>query len=252
MSDTPIYLAKGDSPEMIAAFKRAQETFKYFWRELSWEYRRIVPALDLACVKVAFSQEFPGQDSPVVEHMWINEIDFDGETISGVLINQPNELTNVNNGDAVTTGLSEISDWMFAMSGTTYGGFTIHAMRAMLPPAEREEHDEAWGLNFGDYNDILLVSNQKEHPENLVEHPMDKNMEEKLLEFLQQYPNELNGQDEYGYTMLHREAIAGNGRTVALLLKEGADKHKTTNSGKTALDFAKQMKWEYLVEALEK
>ena len=31
-----------ESPEMISAFNKAQETFKYFWRELSWEYRRII------------------------------------------------------------------------------------------------------------------------------------------------------------------------------------------------------------------
>jgi uncharacterized protein YegJ (DUF2314 family) len=30
--------------------------------------------------------------SPIVEHMWINEVDFDGDTIHGKLINDPNEL----------------------------------------------------------------------------------------------------------------------------------------------------------------
>jgi uncharacterized protein YegJ (DUF2314 family) len=37
-----IFFAKGDSPKMIKAFTDAQNTFKYLWRELRWEYRRIV------------------------------------------------------------------------------------------------------------------------------------------------------------------------------------------------------------------
>ena len=252
MSDSNIYFAKGDSPEMIAAFQKAQNSFKYFWRELSWESRRIIPGLDLACVKVAFSQEFPGQEEPVVEHMWINEIHFDGDTISGTLINDPNELTNVNNGDAVSVPLDQISDWLFSIEGNTCGGFTIHAMRSMMEPEEREEHDAAWGLNFGDFNDVLVVKNQKENPENLIEHPMSRNMKEKLVEFLQQHPGEIKGQDDTGYTLLHRETIAGNLSSVEVLLQMGADKHAQTSNGKTALDFAKQLHWEHLIPALEK
>lgn len=252
MSESNIFFAKGDSPEMIKAFQRAQQSFKYFWRELSWEYRRIIPGLDLACVKVAFAQELPRQEEPVVEHMWINEVHFDGEIISGTLINQPNELTNISNGDPVSIQLNQISDWLFSIEGNTYGGFTIHAMRSMMSAEEREEHDTAWGLHFGDYNDILVVNKQKEQPENLVEHPMSRNMKEKLIEFLQQHPGELNGQDDAGYTLLHRETISGNLSSVEVLLQMGANKDAETNSGKTALDFARLLEWEHIIPVLEK
>lgn len=251
MSDTNIFFAKGDSPEMIAAFEKAQSSFKYFWRELSWEYRRIVPGLDLACVKVAFTQDFPGQDEAVVEHMWINDVNFDGEIITGTLINQPNELTNIENGDAVTIPLNQISDWLFAIEGRTYGGFTIHAMRSMMESDEREEHDNAWGLEFGDFNDILVVNKQKESPENLVEHPMSKNMKEKMMEFLTQNPEMISSRDEAGYSILHRETIAGNLSSVEILLSLGADKQATTNEGKTAMDYARQLNWEHIIPVLE-
>jgi Uncharacterized protein conserved in bacteria (DUF2314) len=36
MAEKEIFFANGDTPKMIAAFKSAQDTFKYFWRELSW------------------------------------------------------------------------------------------------------------------------------------------------------------------------------------------------------------------------
>lgn len=248
MEQTPIFFADGENPKMIEAFQKAQETFKYFWRELSWEYRRIIPALDVACVKLAFTQEI--EDETVVEHMWINEIHFDGEYIYGTLVNDPGQLTNVNNGDEVKIPISQISDWLFASQGKTYGGFTIQAMRSEMGEDEREAHDEAWGMDFGDYNDILVAFEQKEKPENLIEHPMSKNMKESLIDFLKNNPGEINSKDESGYTFLHREAIAGNSTSVQILIESGADINAKTVDGKTALDFAKQLKWEHLLPLL--
>jgi uncharacterized protein YegJ (DUF2314 family) len=247
-----IFFAKGDSPKMLKAFADAQSTFKYLWRELYWEYRRIVPALDVACVKVAFSQQIDKDEEPVVEHMWINDIMFDGEEIKGTLVNTPGELTNIENGDEVTIPLNQISDWLFACAGKTYGGFTIQAMRSDMNNKGRKEHDEAWGLDFGDYNDILVVYEQKEHPENLIVHPMNKHFKENLADYIKQNPAELTAADEFGYTILHRETIAGNLTSVEVLLSAGADTTRKTNKGKTALDFAKQLNWEHIIPLLEK
>lgn len=248
MENTAIFFADGESQIMINAFEKAQETFKYFWRELSWEYRRIIPALDVACVKLAFTQEI--DDETIVEHMWINEINFDGEKIKGILVNDPNDLTNVSNGDYVEIPINQISDWLFATQDKTYGGFTIQAMRSEMTETERQEHDDAWGLDFGDYNDILVAYEQKEKPENLTEHPMSVNMKESLADFIKENPNELNGEDEFGYTFLHREAIAGNSTIVKVLLDLGADKNAKTHDNKTAKDFAESLKWEHLLPLL--
>jgi uncharacterized protein YegJ (DUF2314 family) len=245
MSDTKIFYADGENPKMIEAYKKAQETFKYFWRELSWEYRRIIPGLDVACVKLAFTQDIDGET--VVEHMWINDVNFDGENIYGVLVNDPDELTNVNNGDEIAIPIDQISDWLFASQGKTYGAFTIQAMRSEMSDEERASHDEAWGLEFGDFNDIQVVFEQKEKPENLIEHPMSKNMKESLIEFLKENPSEINSQDELGYTFLHREAIAGNSTSVEILLQSGADKNAQNHVGKTPLDYAKEFNWEHLI-----
>lgn len=272
MENNPIFFADGADPKMLEAYRKAQETFKYFWREQSWEYRRIIPGLSVSCVKVAFSQEDPSSDTPAVEHMWINNINFDGDFIKGYLINNPNTLTNVAVGDYVEIPLNEISDWLFAMpqrakkaTGLSklfssssksplpkaYGGFTIQKMRSDMSPAERRAHDEAWQMDFGDFNDIEIVYEQKEHPENLVEHPMSRNMKDELVKFINENPDEITGQDRNGYTLLHTETIAGNLSSVEVILKAGADKSLKTNSGKTALDFARQLNWEHLIPVLE-
>lgn len=270
MENNSFIFTDGTDPKMIEAYKKAQETFKYFWREQSWEYRRIVPGLNLACVKAAFSQEDPETGGNIVEHMWINDIDFDGDYVKGYLINEPNDLTNIQPGDYFEIPLNEISDWLFAITPTekksklsklfssssttlpkAYGGFTIHKMRADMEKAERQEHDDAWQLDFGDFNDIELVHEQKEKPENLVEHPMSRNMKEDFVKFLQQYPNELTNVDDNGLTLLHKETIAGNLSSVEVILEAGADRNLQSNNGKTALDYAKQLKWEHLIPALE-
>src|ERR1051325_11535225 len=92
------FWAENSDPEMQQAYEKARATFRYFWREMAWERRRIVPALDLACVKAPFSDGSGAKrdkDAPDVEHMWISEIDFDGQYVSGVLLNAPNWLTTV-------------------------------------------------------------------------------------------------------------------------------------------------------------
>ena len=268
MAKMEVYWADGDSPKMIEAFQNAQRTFKYFWRELSWEYRRIVPALTVACVKVAFTQESEGSENPIVEHMWINEVSFDGTNVTGTLINEPNELTNISSRDAVNVPLNRVSDWLFAISEDkpkgglfkrfasapypkAYGGFTIQAIRSEMTSQERKEHDKAWGLDFGDYNEVLLAYEQKENPENFIEHPMSKNMREKFIDFLKEYPNEITIRDENGLTLLHKETIAGNLTSVEVLLSFGADKNSKTNQGETALDLARKMYWEHIIPALE-
>ncbi|OLV71235.1 hypothetical protein BS580_15895, partial [Acinetobacter baumannii] len=166
-------LYKNESPEMILAFENAIGTFKYFWRELYWESRRIVPALELAYVKCAFIQEnLEDKNEPLIEYMWIDQVDFDGSTISGILLNEPYIIENVQAGETVRLQFESIVDWMFLSNGTVHGAFTIQEYRKTLNASGRKEYDEAWGIDFGNPDEILLVYDQKNCPENLEEHPM--------------------------------------------------------------------------------
>ena len=244
----PVFYADGEDEAMLKAFEQARKSFRYFWRELYWERLRIAPTLSFACVKVAFSQELNG--STEVEHMWLNDVYFDGERVCGVLVNNPNVLSNVKNGEQVSVPLEQISDWMFAIEGKTYGGFSVQAMRKAMSQSERAEHDEAWGLNFGDPDVVLVTYEQQEHPQNLTEHPMSVNTKKNFEEFLRGYPDEIARTDDEGYTMLHHEAIAGNLTRVELLLAKGADKNAKNIHGKTALDYARALGWDHVAKAL--
>jgi len=250
MIDKGVFWTK-ESPQMIAAFKEAQKTFKYFWRELYWESRRIIPALNFAFIKVGFHQDIPNQGL-VSEFMWVRVLSFDGFSIIGVVDNEPQTLTNIKLGEEITIPLEEVCDWIFSTQGKVYGGFTIQVLRTEMNDQDRQQHDNAWGLDFGTPGSTLLAYQQEEKPENLIEHPMSINMKEKLKDFLAQYPNEMHQKDLNGYTMLHKEAIAGNRSCIEVLLEKGADSSAKTVQGHTALDFAKKLEWGHIVELLDR
>ncbi|EPR74481.1 hypothetical protein ADIWIN_0582 [Winogradskyella psychrotolerans RS-3] len=247
--DNNIIFAK-QNQKMKTAYLKAQETFNYFWREMYWESKRVVPAHDLALVKIPFQQMDKVDDEPTVEHMWISEIAFDGENITGVLMNSPNLLTNVAEGDTVTRKVSEISDWMLAIDRKTYGGYTIQVLRSDMTEEARQQHDEAWGLDFGDPNHILVAYQQEDNEENLIEHPMSKVMEQPAREFFEANLDVVKAADENGVTRLHTETIAGNKTAVEILLELGTDKNAKTNTGKTALDFAIALNWSHIIPML--
>ncbi|PXX44818.1 DUF2314 domain-containing protein [Undibacterium pigrum] len=270
MSESKIVMFAGESAAMQAAAEQAQSTFKYFWRELSWEYRRIIPGLGLAAVKVAFPCDSEG-DEPGVEHMWVNDIQFDGQTISGTLLNSPQWCDNIAAGDPVSVTLADIGDWMYTIAGKVYGGFSIDVMRQDMSDSERADHDQAWGLDFGKPGEVLIVPAQqpekkgflsgllsKKEPVAVVntgdlpEHPMSENMVEKMDEGLRDDPSFARSVDENGWTLLQKDALAGNLAPVTLLVKHGAELDAVNPMGETALDLARKIGWPRIVAFLEK
>jgi uncharacterized protein YegJ (DUF2314 family) len=265
-----VFMFDDSDPEMRRAYEQARSTFRYFWREVAWERRRIIPGLDVACVKAPFSdgkprstpQDASEQDGPEVEQMWLGEVDFDGHTVSGVLLNSPNWLTSIQAGDAVRVPLAQITDWMYAISGEVYGAYTVNLMRSRMGASERKEHDNAWGLNFGDPHKIRLVPEPKKSggllkslfgsrgEVEIGEHPMSENMAPSLKEQLAANPTMLHAKDENGWTLLHQEALAGSAPTVQVLLDHGAEVNAVTAHGATPLQLAKSLGWDKVAALL--
>lgn len=245
----PVSFVREDDEARVQAYAQARDTFKYFWRECYWEQRRIVKGLSHAAVKAPFSQEINGQIE--TEHMWLDDIAFDGEHISGTLINSPNLLTNIQAGEHIT-GLPyrEISDWLMADGKKAYGGFTVQALRRQMDEAERAAHDKAWGLDFGDGQSVRLALFQDEHPEYLEQHPADTNMSPGLRDYLRKHPEAATAADENGQTPLHHAAIAGNAESVRVILAMGGIPQQPDARGKTAADYAREIGWPQLLPLL--
>ena len=260
---SPVFMFDNSDPEMQRAYEAARLTFRYFWREVAWERRRIVPGLDLACVKAPFcdgrGKEADG--APRSEHMWLADVDFDGELVTGALFNSPSWVTSVKKGDSVRVPLNTISDWIYAISGAAFGGYTVNLMRSRMEPQERQEHDAAWGLNFGDPSKVRVIpeqgkgggllrswfSGQSAHTQ---EHPMSVNMAASLKKQLAKDPSLISSTNDRGWSLLHHEALAGSAPTVKVLLEAGADPTRQTNDGKTPLQLAQSLGWDNVVALL--
>ena len=52
-------------------------------------------------VKKAFFTSKSTENNVSVEHMWVGDMTFDGQIITGQLLNQPDEIDNLNQGDTV-------------------------------------------------------------------------------------------------------------------------------------------------------
>jgi uncharacterized protein YegJ (DUF2314 family) len=259
-----VFFFDNSDPEMQRAYENARATFRYFWRELAWERRRIVPALDLACVKAPFSDgEADGRtpDAPDVEHMWLSEVDFDGQFVTGVLLNSPNWLKTVRQGDPARIPLGQINDWMYVISGEVFGAYTVNLLRSRVGPEERQEHDAAWGLNFGDPTKVRVVPEPNQgggllrnwygkKPPDPDEHPMSEGMASSLKEQLAKEPSLVSSKDERGWTLLHQEALAGNTATVKVLLEAGADRNARTSQGMTPAQLARSLGWDRVAALL--
>jgi uncharacterized protein len=256
MSDAPsttVVIFDNNDSEMQQAYEQARSTFRYFWRELAWERKRIVPALDLACIKAPFSDgpsPHRTEGSPESEQMWLNEIDFDGRFVSGILLNDPNWLKSVKVGDSARFTLNQITDWMYVIDGEVYGAFTVNLIRSRMSAKEREEHDRAWGLRFGDPATVRLVPVGGPGGgwfENLDaadgEHPMSLAMVPSFQKGIIDDPTLIHSTDERGWTLLHQQALAGSAATVEVLLNAGADVNAVTENGMTPLQLACSLGW---------
>jgi uncharacterized protein YegJ (DUF2314 family) len=248
--------------EMQQAYRAAQASFRYFWRELSWERRRIVPGLDMTMVKVPFTDGPRTDGNPEFEQMWIGDIGFDGDSVSGTLLNAPNWLSSVSEGSAVSVPFGHLTDWMMTADGRAYGGFTVNLMRSRMSRRERDEHDQAWGLDFGDPADVQIEikreakpkggfiaglfgrgSRPQGAPEGFSDHPMCVNMIPKIEAQLQADRSIANTTGDDGWTLLHQEALSGNLGVVKLLVAYGADCAARTPNGYTAAELAQKIGW---------
>jgi uncharacterized protein YegJ (DUF2314 family) len=244
-----VFLSPFSDPEMDDASINARKSFKIFWRELSWEMRRIVPGLDASFVKHGFAVNKNKKTTLSFEQMWVGDISFDGQSLIGHLLNQPNEIEDLKQGDIVKFHHSEMSDWMYTISGKAYGAFTVNVIRSRMTKKELKDHDDAWGVDFGDPKKIYIEPSlpfdrflQTPSVE-LPEHQMSENMKNKSEEGIQEMGKEINDFSFLGMTMLQFESLAGNLTQVKLLLKHGADKNIKNANGQNALDLAEMFGW---------
>jgi uncharacterized protein YegJ (DUF2314 family) len=115
----------GDDPEINAAIEEAQRRLPEFRRALDIDARRLIPQIEGSLVKARFESAITHE----IEHMWLEDACFEGDTIVGTLSSEPSAIPEHSKGDWVTVSPEAVSDWVYREGGRTFGGFTIRVMQ---------------------------------------------------------------------------------------------------------------------------
>lgn len=232
---TDVMWAEENDREIFKASTLARKTFRFFWREVAWERRRIVPAYDLVVLKFAFIGPAKG-GGQAVEFMWVDEVGFDGRFVEGRLINAPLQLKGLRKGARVSLEFDQLADWMLARDGRPEGGFTVRVLRKHLTAKERAAHDSGWGLSFGGRLDPRRFSCA-------TPHPMEANAAKAFEAQLRAGTLKPNAKGKDGWAPLHHFALAGAKRVVQVLLEHGADPFAETPEGLRPADLSDALSW---------
>lgn len=73
-----------------------------------------------------------------VEHLWLSDVQVDGEWIEGRIGNDPG-LVKLKLGDPWRGPISQLSDWTYLSAGRMQGNFTLRAMLPRMPRRDREQ-----------------------------------------------------------------------------------------------------------------
>ena len=136
---------QSDDAEMLAAMQTARDRFPEFWREVSADYKRVIPALGGSMVKAYFYDADAPQSG---EHMWVSEVEYDGKIITGVLADMPRQLRSVQSGQQVSFPLERLSDWFYVDGGKAIGAFTVRLLRTRMTAEQRQAHDSHYPFRF--------------------------------------------------------------------------------------------------------
>jgi uncharacterized protein YegJ (DUF2314 family) len=118
-------------PDIAAARAKARASLDTFWARLAAP----APGEDNFTLKASL----PTRNGSL-EHIWVAHLKRDGDTISGLLSNEPRDIEGMKMGSKVTFHEQQISDWSFRRNGKIVGNETMRPLIAKLPPAEAAQY----------------------------------------------------------------------------------------------------------------
>ena len=136
----PVVPFADEDADMNGAIQQARTSVDQFITAL----QKPAPTQSYFSVKKPFPTRRGGD-----EHIWLDNLQFDGSTFVGNVSNIPADVPGLKEGDRASVGKHEISDWMIvADDGKLTGGYTIRVIRDRMSPAERADFDQQTGFQY--------------------------------------------------------------------------------------------------------
>lgn len=131
--------AAADDEALNAAKSEARETVETFLSVL----RSPQPNQTDLTVKKSFP--LPENAS---EHLWINNLTYDGTLIHGHIANDPIHLESVKIGDKVSVSPKEVTDWKYLEHGKLVGGYTIRIFYDRMDNKQKKQFLDSLGFKI--------------------------------------------------------------------------------------------------------
>ena len=81
---------------------------------------------------------FPRSDGET-EYLWLDHLSWNGDSVTGVLQNDPEKVPGRHAGDQVTVKQNAISDWAYLKHGQAFGNFTTRVLLRHASPEIAKE-----------------------------------------------------------------------------------------------------------------
>ena len=136
--DRLVYMADAE-PAMRAAFDKASASLDEF----------IARARQAPAGAGSFAVKVGIRDGRDTEYMWLNDLHFTGDRLSGRINNQPRMVGTVEYGQTYDFAREQVVDWTYRdeKSGRMMGNFTACALLTKEPPARAESFKRQYGLS---------------------------------------------------------------------------------------------------------
>jgi uncharacterized protein YegJ (DUF2314 family) len=86
------------------------------------------------------------EEGDEIEHMWLYDVRARGDTLVGVLDDQPMFVHGWKQGDTIRTAAGDISDWYAVDGGRLIAGYTIRRLLREKPEAARRMDLQSMGV----------------------------------------------------------------------------------------------------------
>lgn len=127
----------GNESEMNVAVDEARETMSEFFSALEEKAAN--------CDRFALKLKITDENGS--EHFWLKDIAKKGDTVMGIIDNEPHVVNSVRQGDEVDVDFSAVTDWGYFRDGSGRGFFTLRALLKSLSKPERKKIMEYYGWN---------------------------------------------------------------------------------------------------------
>lgn len=120
-----------EDAEMAAAIAKARASLPKFWK-----VREAAKAGEEGFalkVRIPYGKDF-------AEHFWLTNIMRDGDRMSGIISNDPNDATHVSKGDRYDFTEAEVSDWLYRRNGKMVGNETMRPLLKRMPKAQADQY----------------------------------------------------------------------------------------------------------------